>query len=380
MFDPAQPDSIARTVVLAGLAIGLLLGMLGQASRFCIRGAIADWVVLRHPARLAAWLLAIGVGAVCAQGLIAAGWLDAARTLALTERMAWLSYLVGGLLFGHGMVLAGGCPQRCLVKAGAGNLRAAAVLVLVAIAALMTLRGAFAPLRVHYLDAWSAVLSGPQDLASLLARSLALEAAGLRWALSLALLAAALAFAWRVRGRLDRLHWAGGIGVGLLLAAAFWTTGHVGHVAEHPETLEPAWLGTHSRRPEGLSFAAPMASLLDLLTLWTDRANVLSFGVALACGVLAGSHLSARWRGELRTESFSTPGELASHTAGALLMGFGGITALGCSVGNGVTGLALLSVGAGLAVAGMVAGAWLALVLQARSAPAAPASGPGRTC
>ncbi|WP_326535975.1 YeeE/YedE family protein [Pseudorhodoferax sp.] len=380
MLDPDRPDSIARAVVLGGLAIGLALGVLGQASRFCIRGAIADWVVLRNPARLASWLLAIGVGAVCVQGLVGAGWLDAARTLALTERMAWLSYAVGGLLFGYGMVLAGGCPQRCLVKAGAGNLRAAAVLVVVAIAALMTLRGAFAELRVRYLDAWSSALGRPQDLGSLLAHGLDADAAMLRWALSLALLAASLAFAWRVRGRLDGLHWAGGIGVGLLLAAAFWATGHVGHVAEHPETLEPAWLGTHSRRPEGLSFAAPMASLLDLLTMWTDRANVLTFGVALACGVLAGSHLSARWRGELRTESFSTPKELASHTAGALLMGFGGITALGCSVGNGVTGLALLSVGAGLAVAGIVAGAWLALVLQARGTPVAPSPGPGRTC
>lgn len=194
-----------------------------------------------------------------------------------------------------------------------------------------------------------------------LARS---DAAALRWTFSSLLLAGAFTYAWRIRRSLDAAHWIGGIGVGLLLAAAFFVTGSIGFVAEHPATLEPAWLGTQSRRPEGLSFAAPLAGALDLLTLWTDRATVLTFGVAVMLGVLLGSHVSARWRGEFRLESFTTPKELVSHTWGAVLMGFGGVTALGCSVGNGVTGLALLSVGSALAVAGIVAGAWLALAVQ----------------
>lgn len=125
-----------------------------------------------------------------------------------------------------------------------------------------------------------------------------------------------------------------------------------------------AWLGTYSRRPEGLSFAAPLAHSLDLLTLWTDKSTVATFGVMLSLSVLAGSFASAKWRREFKIESFRTPRELGSHIAGGLLMGFGGITAVGCSIGQGVTGLAMLSAGAIVAVAGIVAGALLALKLQ----------------
>lgn len=356
-----SPADLANLVVLGGLLVGLALGAVGQASRFCIRGAIADWMVLRSRARMASWLLAIGVGAVCVQALISAGMLDATRTVAWSERLPWLSYAVGGLLFGYGMIQAGGCPQRCLVKAGSGNLKAAVVLVLVAVFALMTLRGAFAPLRANYLDASALALAGPQDLGSMLSRAFARSAAPLRWALAAFALVVAFVFAWRARHSMQAMHWIGGIGVGLLLGAALFITGHIGYLQEHPETLESVWLGTQSRRPEGLSFSAPMAAALDLLTLWTDRSTVLTFGVAVVIGVLVGSHLTARLRGEFRLESFTTPGDLTRHSTGALLMGFGGVTALGCSVGNGVTGLALLSVGSVLAVTGIVAGACLAL-------------------
>jgi hypothetical protein len=175
-------------------------------------------------------------------------------------------------------------------------------------------------------------------------------------------------FAWRVRKSLHVGHWAGGIAVGLMVAAAFYLTGHVGFVAEHPETLEPAWLGTQSRRPEGLSFSAPMAHLLDLVTLWTDKAMVPTFAAMLALGVVVGSFVSAKWRGEFRLETFTSPKDLGAHVSGGLLMGFGGVTALGCSIGNGVTGMAMLSTGALIATAGIALGAWLALKRQVRGA------------
>ena len=371
-----DPSTLANFVVLGGLVVGLVLGVVGQATRFCVRGAIADWVVFRGPARLASWLLAIGVGAVCVQVLISTGLLDATRTVAWSDRLVWLSYLVGGLLFGYGMILCGGCPQRCLVKAGSGSLKAAVVLVVLSIVALMTLRGAFAGVRAQYLDSVALTLAGPQDVGGILSRSFGVDAASLRWTLSLLLLSAVVAFAWRVRRSMDAAHWVGGVAVGLLLAAAFFLTGGIGFLPEHPQTLEPTWLGTQSRRPEGLSFSAPLAGALDLLTMWSDRATVATFGVTLMLGVLVGSHVSARLRGEFRLESFTTPKDLASHAAGATLMGFGGVTALGCSVGNGVTGLALLSVGSGIAVAGIVIGAYLALKVASRAVSSPTGSGP----
>lgn len=369
-----DPNTLQQIVVWGALALGLLLGAVGQWSRFCVRGALADWMAFRGPGRLMSWLLAIAVGAVCVQALVSAGLLDAGRTIYWSERFPWLSYLVGGALFGYGMILAGGCPQRCLVKAGQGNVKAAVTLVIVAIAALMTLRGAFAPLRVNFLDAVGATLAGPQDLGGLLGRTLSVSPTALRWALASALAATVFVLAWRVRARMDRAHWVGGVVVGLLVGASFFLTGSIGFLSEHPETLEPAWLGTQSKRPEALSFSAPMGHALDLLTLWSDKATVATFGVMLSLGVLLGAFVTAKARGDFRLESFRTPREVGEHFAGAVLMGFGGVTALGCSIGNGVTGLAMLSAGSALAVAGISGGAWLALARQLRAADVAERS------
>ncbi|HYE38326.1 MAG TPA: YeeE/YedE thiosulfate transporter family protein, partial [Ramlibacter sp.] len=217
-----DPRSLTLFVVWGGLALGLVLGAVGQATRFCVRGAIADWVVFRGPGRLVAWLLAIAVGALAVQALATAGLFDAGRTIYWSERFPWLSYLVGGLLFGYGMILAGGCPQRCLVKAGQGNLKAAAVLVVVAIVSLMTLRGAFAPVRSGFLDAVSVTLAGPQDFGGVLGRALSVSPSVLRWAIASAFAAAVFVLAWRVRSRIDTGHWLGGVVVGLLVGAAFF--------------------------------------------------------------------------------------------------------------------------------------------------------------
>jgi uncharacterized membrane protein YedE/YeeE len=371
MDSPPDPQALTRTVLWGALLIGLLLGAAGQASRFCVRGAVADWFIFGGKARWTSWVLAVAVAALGSQWLISIGWIDATRSLPWQPRFPWASYLVGGLLFGYGMVLAGGCPQRSLVKTGAGNLRCIVTLVAAAVAAQMTLRGVLAEVRTEGLDRWAVVLPAPQDAGSLLSGWLPLSAPAVRWLLVGTLVAGAVVLLWRQRTVLDRSHWVGGIAVGLLVTLAWWLTGHVGFLAEHPETLEAAWLGTQSKRPEGLSFTAPLAHGLDLLTFWTDRNTVASFGVLVTFGVLLGSLVSARLRGEFRLESFKTPGEFGQHAAGGLLMGFGGITALGCSVGQGVTGLGMLSVGALLATTSMVAGALLALRRQVRAAEAA---------
>lgn len=372
---PADPATLSRLVVLGGLFLGLLLGAVGQATRFCVRGAVADWVEQRSPGRLVAWLLAIAVGAVGVQALVGFGLVDGTRFLAWSDRVVWVSALVGGLVFGFGMVLAGGCPQRALVRAGSGSLRALVTLVFVALAAAMTLRGLFAVPRADWLDRWTVSVGGPQDLGTVLGGALGLSAQPLRWLLAAAVLAAVVAFAWRMRAGVRRADLVGGIAFGLLLAAALFLTGSMGFLPEHPETLEAAWLGTQSRRPEGLSFSAPLAHTLDLLTLWTDKSMVATFGVTLALGVIAGSALSAKARGEFRLESFESPRQLGAHAGGAVLMGFGGVTALGCSVGNGVTGVAMLSTGALLATAGIVAGAWVALRLRQRGGQVSQCTG-----
>ncbi|MEW6707075.1 MAG: YeeE/YedE family protein [Pseudomonadota bacterium] len=364
MYDALTPQAATQAVLWGGLLIGAALGAVAQASRFCTMGALADWFGFGGTGRLGMWLLAAAVAALGTQALVAAGAVDAARSVPWSPRLLWLSYPLGGLMFGFGMVLASGCPQRSLVRLGAGNLKALVTLLAAGLAAQMTLRGVLAGPRVEWLERWQVALGHPQDLGSLLAAPLGGSAAAMRGlALGLGLLAAA-ALLWRWRRALEPAHWLGGVAVGLLVPAAWWLTGSIGFLAEHPETLEPAWLGTQSRRPEGLSFASPLAHTLDLLTLWSDTNTTASFGVTLVLGVALGSAAAALLRREFRLESFSTPGDLLNHLGGGVLMGVGGVVAMGCSIGQGVTGVSMLSAGAFIAVAGIVAGAWLALRWQ----------------
>lgn len=355
-----------QLVIWGALVLGLIFGAVGQWSRFCVRGAIADWMIERKPGRLASWMLAVLVAVIGTQLLIAQGMLDATKAVAWTDRFIWASYLLGGAVFGYGMILARGCPQRSLVKAGAGDLRAIVTLLVVAISAQMSLRGLFAQPRALLLDSNAVQLAGPQDLGTLIGGAAGFGATAARWSIVVVLAAAIAWWLLRARPNTSTPQWIGGLLIGLLVPAAWYLTGHVGFIAEHPSTLEATWLGTQSRRPEGLSFTAPLAASLDLLSLWTDKNTVVTFGVMLSLGVLLGSTLSALLRHDFRVESFESPRQLAEHLVGGTLMGFGGVTALGCSIGQGLTGLAMLSAGALLAVAGIVFGAWSAVRIQSR--------------
>ena len=365
MTNNSSPEFATQMVVWGGLLLGLVLGLVAQATSFCTRGGLVDWFTYGGKARLMMWVLAVAVAATGTLSLIDLAWLDATRATAWSERFLWLSYLVGGCLFGYGMAIASGCPQRSLVKAGAGSMKALVTLLVTAVVAQMTLRGVLAGPRVNWLDAVSLDLGHPQDLGSMLAPMLGAQPAALRWMLLALLLLLAGLLLWRNRAGMDLSHWIGGAMVGLLVPAAWALTGHLGFIAEHPETLEAVWMGSYSHRPEALSFAAPLAHGMDLLTLWSDRNNTVSFGITLTVGVLLGSAASALVRREFQFESFTDAQDMGRHMLGGVLMGFGGVTAMGCSIGQGISGLSLLSAGSILAVAGIVAGVWVATRIQA---------------
>ena len=344
--------------------LGLLLGAAAQSTRFCTMGALADWFSYGGTSRLMMWILAVAIAASGSTLLIDAGWLDATKTNAWSPRLLWLSNIVGGLIFGFGMVLASGCPQRNLVKAGSGNLKAWVTLLVAAVSAQMTLRGVLSVPRVQWVDSISIALHQPQDLGSVLTAYLGGSAMAIRWMVLAAYLLVALLLLWKNRDAMEVPHYVGAMAVGILVPGAWLLTGHLGYLPEHPETLEPMWMGTYSHRPESLTFAAPLAHGLDLLTLWSDTNNVVTYGVMVCLGTLIGSAAMALTRQEFRLESFHNASDLSHHLLGAVLMGFGGVTAMGCSIGQGITGLSLLSAGALLAVAGMVTGTWLALRYQ----------------
>ena len=155
-----------------------------------------------------------------------------------------------------------------------------------------------------------------------------------------------------------------GLGIGLLIVLAWWLSGSFGHVAEHPETLQEAFLATNSGRAEALSFVAPIAYSLDWLLFFSDKSKSLTLGIASVAGVVAGSALMALWEGTFRWEGFGGTEDVANHLVGAVLMGVGGVTALGCTVGQGLSGISTLSATSFLAVAGIFSGAVLAFKYQ----------------
>jgi uncharacterized protein len=361
---PLNSQDATQAVLWGGLALGLALGAIAQVSRFCTMGALADWFAYRGASRLMMWALAVAVAAVGALVLMEAGFLDATHTLAWSKRLLWLSYIVGGTLFGFGMVLASGCPQRNLVKLGSGSLKALVTLLVAGVTAQMTLRGVLSEVRVTLLEPANLVLAFPQDLGSILSHASGMGAAALRWWVLAGVFALSAPWWWTHRHSMERTQWLSGGAIGLLVVAAWFLTGHVGYIPEHPETLEFLWAGTYSHRPEAFTFAAPIAHSLDLLTLWTDVNNTLSYGVMVSLGTLLGSAALALARKEFRLESFQNPRDMLNHLVGGALMGFGGVTAMGCSIGQGVSGLSLLSTGACIAVAGIIFGAWMGLRLQ----------------
>ena len=160
----------------------------------------------------------------------------------------------------------------------------------------------------------------------------------------------------------------GSLAIGATIVAGWTLSGYLGYLPEDPETLEPAFLATNSGRMESLSFVAPLAYSLDLLMLWTDKSRSVTLGIALTLGVIVGALLAALLGRSFRIESFRDAPDLARHLAGGLLMGFGGVTALGCTIGQGLSGLSTLALGAALTVAAIVAGASLSIKIQLRNA------------
>jgi hypothetical protein len=176
---------------------------------------------------------------------------------------------------------------------------------------------------------------------------------------------------WWVFGGLEAMpRWAAlsGAGVGAVVVGLWWVSGVVGHVAEHPETLEAVFLTTASGRMESLSLTAPVASWWDALMYFSDGSKRLTLGMLTALGLLVGAWGSALLQGTFRWEGFSQTPDLAAHLLGGGLMGVGGVLAMGCTMGQGLSGVSTLSLGSFVAATGMVCGAVLALHWQLRRA------------
>jgi hypothetical protein len=349
---------LALEVLWGAFLLAAAFGALVQRTNFCTMGAVADVVSMGDWTRMRQWALAAAVATLGFAGLAAAGVLGADRTLYASPRWLWLSALSGGAVFGFGMVLASGCASKLLVRIGGGNLKALVVALVAGIAGFATLKGLTAVWRTATVDRVGAEFARNADLGTLLAGGLGIGAAQAATAAGVAVGGALLA--WVLLGGRDFVrpaNIAAGAGVGLLVLGMWWLTGGLGHVAEHPETLEETFLATQSRRAEGFSFVSPIAYALDWLMFYSDATKRLTVGVVSVAGVIAGSAAMALVRRSFRWEGFGDTSDLGHHLAGGVLMGVGGVTAMGCTIGQGVTGISTLTLTSFTAVAAMIAGA-----------------------
>jgi len=362
--------NLASWVVWGGFALALVFGFVASKTNFCTMGAISDIVNMEHWGRMRMWLLAIAV-AVAGTGLLQYfGQVELARSVYQRPVLPWLSMLVGGAVFGVGMTLAGGCANKNLLRVGGGSIRSFVVLTFLAISAYMTLKGLFAQWRVSLLDPFTidfgAMGLKTQSLPDLLARATGLPGKTALLLVFGLITLALLVFVFkdkRFRGNLNQVL--GAVLLGLIIVLAWYLTGHLGY-AENPDTLEMTYFGTNTHTLESFSFVAPTAYTLELMMLWTDKSLHVSFGIATALGVVLGSLAYALYNKSFRLEGFASLSDLRNQVAGATLMGFGGVTAMGCTVGQGLSGVSTLALGSMLTLAGIIGGAVVTLKWQNR--------------
>lgn len=364
-MDLADFEHLRHLVLWASFAIAVVFGLLVQRTHFCTMGALSDAINMGSWIRMRQWVMAIGVAMLGFHSLGAMGLIDPYQTIYASGRIVWLSALSGGLMFGFGMVLASGCGSKTLVRIGAGNLKSLVVFFVMGFSAFATLRGITAVLRVNTVDQFAFDLSGGSHVGVWLGQLLGMQAATAMTvsgvSVGLVLMLWALLDS-EFRGGLN--NWLAGLGIGGLIAGMWWISGHLGFVPEHPETLDPVYVATLTGRMESLTFTAPMAYSLDWLIFFSDTSRLLTVSVVTVAGVILGAFIQSRLDKSFRWEGFRGTQDTALHIGGAMLMGIGGVTALGCTIGQGLSGLSTLSLTSVFAVSGIVAGAVLGFKFQ----------------
>jgi len=345
-----------HVVAAYGFVLAVVFGAIANKTNFCTMGAVSDWVNMGSKGRLGAWVLAMGVAIIGTQLLELFGLVAVSESIYRGPTFGWLGYILGGLLFGIGMTLSGGCGQRTLVRVGSGNLKALMVFLILCISAYMTLRGLFGVLRVDYIDTQAMDLADrgleEQGLAAIISNIIGVQAGtALRVAVAGIISFALVFWAWRqptVREDKDNLF--GGIAIGLIITAGWVITGIVG-----ADDFDPIPV-------ESMSFIAPSGN--SLIYLMTYTGATINFGVAVVFGVIVGSFLYSIISRTFSIETFTNKQDMINHLFGGVLMGFGGVLALGCTVGQGITGVSTLALGSFVAVFSIIVGSAITMRFQ----------------
>ena len=334
-------------VASAGFLIGIFFGFVIERTNFCTMGAISDASTFGDFRRFRAWMLAMVVAIVGAQAMQMAGMIDLGKSIYLTTNFGWLGAIIGGLLFGFGMTIAGGCGTRNLVRVGAGDLRSLVVVLFIGIFAYMTLRGLTGLARVELenasnIDLKSAGLAS-QSMGDLLGSVTGVAASTMSLVVGVVLVTGLLVWCFKDAAfRSSPRNIIGGIGVGLAIVAGWYATGVLG-----ADDFEPTQLAS-------LTFVAPTGNALVYLMTFTGA--TINFGIASVGGVVLGAFLSAITRKNFHLATFADPQDMVRNIIGGAMMGFGGVVALGCTIGQGLTGISTLALGSLIALLAIIAG------------------------
>ena len=349
-FREAILEQPSLYLAVGGLIIGFVFGYIVYRTNFCTMGSISDIMNLGDYNRFRAWILAAVTAMIGAQLLHYSGMIDLTKSMYLSPNFNWLGNLIGGLMFGYGMVFAGGCASKNLARVGGGDLRSALTLTVMGIVGYMSIGGLIGPVR-NWLAQNTSISLGDmlgvetQGVGDLLA-STAIVPAGNANLIAMATISGlALIYVFASKAyRAEPIHIVSGIGIGLCVVAGWFLTGLAfDEMADKPVT------------PISLTYVRPAGDTLEWLQRFTAE-MIPSFGVSTVLGALLGSFAAAMIAGRFRITTFADAADTRRNLYGAVLMGIGGVVALGCTVGQAVTGVSTLAIGSFLTFFAIVLG------------------------
>lgn len=327
----------AMWIAWGGLVIGLVFGFTIHRTNFCTMGSISDILSFGDYRRFRSWLMAGAVAIIGVAIIQRIGIADMSYSIYTGPNFQWGGHVIGGLLFGVGMVFGGGCVSKNLARAGGGDLRSVLVLIVIGIAGYMTIGGLFGPTRVAITTPLSSDLSamglGSQRIDEMLAAVTGL-AAGTAQIIAVVVIAGGLlAYCFADKGfRSSPNHILAGLIVGLCVIAGWVLTGLAfDDFADNPMV-------------ESLSYVRPAGDTVDYLMRFTAY-EAPSFTVVILFGALAGAFLSAITKRSFAFATFTDSSDTLRNMLGAVLMGIGGVMALGCTVGQSISGFSTLALG-----------------------------------
>ena len=356
--------TIHHQVLLSVFAVAAVMGAVANKTNFCTMGAVSDWINIGDTGRMRAWVFSMAIALLGVLALEAAGVVNLyAETFPpyRTANFAWLRYILGGLLFGIGMTLGSGCGNKTLVRVGSGNLKSLLVLAVASVAAYFMLWSAlFEKAFLPWIGPTTVNLAqhgvANQELSTVLAGMVGLSsAAWLHLLIGAVVVLGMLIFVFRsVDFRGSRDNMLGGAVVGLAVVAGWWITG--GPWGRQWKEYAEMAIDIPSRvQVQSYTFVSPMGDTARYL-LDPDNLLLVNFGVVALAGVIAGSLLYALATRSFRVEWFTSGTDFARHATGGALMGIGGVLAMGCTVGQAITGISTLAVGSILTFMAIVIG------------------------